>query len=84
MIAAARKFNRVVQVGSQARSAKPAHDACQFIRNGRLGRVHTVKCWHTLNPVGGTEPDAEPPPSLDWDLWPVSYTHLTLPTKRIV
>ena len=69
MIAAARKFNRVVQVGSQARSAKPAHDACQFIRNGRLGRVHTVKCWHTLNPVGGTEPDAEPPPSLDWDLW---------------
>jgi predicted dehydrogenase len=69
MIAAARKFKRVVQVGSQARSAKPAHDACQFIRNGMLGRVHTVKCWHTLNPVGGTEPDAEPPPSLDWDLW---------------
>jgi len=66
MIAAARRFKRVVQVGSQARSAKPAHDACQFIRNGMLGRVHTVKCWHTLNPVGGTEPDAEPPPSLDW------------------
>jgi predicted dehydrogenase len=69
MVAAARKHNRVVQVGSQARSAKPAHDACQFIRNGMLGRVHTVTCWHSLNPVGGTEPDSNPPPNLDWDLW---------------
>ncbi len=69
MIAAARKSRRVVQVGSQARSAKPAHDACEFIRNGMLGRVRTVTCWHSLNPVGGLEPDREPPPELDWDLW---------------
>ena len=69
MVAAARKHGRVVQVGSQARSAKPAHDACQFIRNGQLGRVHTVTCWHSPNPIGGLAPDSEPPPELDWDLW---------------
>ncbi len=69
MIAAARKTNRVVQVGSQARSAAPAHDACQFIQNGMLGRVHTVKCWHPVNPIRDALPDAEPPPELDWDLW---------------
>ena len=69
MVAAARKHRRVVQVGSQARSAKPAHDACQFIRNGQLGRVQTVTCWHGLNPIGGLAPDSEPPPDLDWDLW---------------
>jgi predicted dehydrogenase len=69
MVEAARQHRRVVQVGSQARSAKPAHDACQFIRNGQLGRVHTVTCWHSLNPIGGLARDSEPPPDLDWDLW---------------
>ena len=69
MVLAARKHNRVVQVGSQARSAEPAWQACTYVRNGMLGRVHTVKCWHQLNPVGGTAPDSEPPAQLDWDLW---------------
>ena len=69
MVEAARRHRCVVQVGSQARSAKPAHDACQFIRNGQLGRVHTVKCWHTPNPIGGLSPDEKPPAHLDWDLW---------------
>ena len=69
MVAAARKHRRVVQVGSQARSAKPAHDACTYIRNGMLGRVRKVTCWHSLNPTGGTKAPAAPPPGLDWDLW---------------
>jgi hypothetical protein len=34
-----------------------------------LGKVHTVTCWHSLNPIGGTEPDCAPPAELDWDLW---------------
>lgn len=69
MVTAARRYRRVVQVGSQARSAKPAWEACQFIRNGQLGRVHTVTCWHGLNPLGGFAPDEPPPADLDWDLW---------------
>ncbi len=69
MVEAARRHRRVVQVGSQARSAKPAHDACQFIRNGQLGRVHTVTCWHVPNPMGGLTPDEPCPDHLDWDLW---------------
>ena len=69
MVAAARKHKRVVQVGSQARSAKPAWQACTYVRNGGLGKVHTVKCWHRLNPTGGTKPDSPPPRDLDWDLW---------------
>ena len=69
MVAAARKHRRVVQVGSQARSAVPAWQACTFIRNGGLGKVHTVKCWHRLNPTGGTGPDTPSPASMDWDLW---------------
>ena len=69
MVNVARRTNRVVQVGSQGRSAKPAHSACTYIRNGMLGKVHTVTCWHSLNPTGGTDPDSAPPPELDWDLW---------------
>lgn len=69
MVTAARRHRRVVQVGSQGRSARPAHAACTYIRNGMLGKVHTVTCWHSLNPVGGTAPDTDPPPGLDWDLW---------------
>jgi len=69
MVAAARKHNRVVQVGSQARSAEPAHQVCTYIRNGMLGRVSKVTCWHSPNPAGGdAKPDA-PPPELDWDMW---------------
>ncbi|MFH1267430.1 MAG: Gfo/Idh/MocA family oxidoreductase, partial [Planctomycetota bacterium] len=45
MVAAARKHDRVVQVGSQARSARPAHQACTYIRNGMLGTIKRVTTW---------------------------------------
>jgi predicted dehydrogenase len=75
MVAAARKHQRVVQVGSQARSAEPAYQVCTYLRNGMLGRVHKVTCWHTPNPAGGPSAEAPPPPELDWDLWlgPLSW-----------
>jgi predicted dehydrogenase len=69
MVEAVRKYQRVVQVGSQARSAEPAHQVCTYIRNGMLGQVHKVTCWHTPNPAGGPTRETPPPPELDWDLW---------------
>ena len=70
MVAAATRYNRVVQVGSQARSAKPAHDACTYIRNGMIGKVHKVTCWHRCPPKGSdTGPDTPPPAHFDWDMW---------------
>jgi len=69
MVRAAERCERVVQVGSQGRSTSAAFKACEFIRNGGLGRVSQVTCWHYNNPVGGTKPDTDPPEGLDWDLW---------------
>ena len=69
MVAAAKKHNRVVQVGSQARSAEPAHQVCTYVRNGMLGKVGKVTCWHTPNPTGGNGSPSPPPPELDWDFW---------------
>lgn len=75
MVQAARRANRVVQVGSQGRSHRNAYLGVRYIRNGGIGRVREVRCWHYANPVGGFRPDADPPPGLDWDLWlgPMRY-----------
>jgi predicted dehydrogenase len=65
----ARKYARVFQTGSQQRSESGFRIACELVRNGHIGRVHTVH----VN-VGGPPKDcylpAEPtPPGLDWDFW---------------
>lgn len=72
---AARRSGRVVQVGSQGRSTPAAYKACGYVRNGQIGRVKEVRCWHYANPVGGFKPDSDPPSELDWDMWlgPVRY-----------
>jgi predicted dehydrogenase len=75
MIEATHRYGRVVQVGSQGRSTEDAHAACTFIRNGNLGEVKKVTCWHVPNREGGFEPNCDPPPELDWDFWlgPMRY-----------
>jgi predicted dehydrogenase len=69
MVAAARKHQRAVQVGAQGRTGLGAWHTCRAIRNGIVGKVGKVTCWHYENPLGGFEPDGPPPPGLDWDLW---------------
>jgi predicted dehydrogenase len=69
MVRAAERCGRVVQVGSQGRSTPAAYHACAYVRNGALGKVSRVTCWHYENPVGGFSRDSEPPKDLDWDLW---------------
>jgi predicted dehydrogenase len=70
MVAAARAGKAAVQVGAQGRTGKGAWQTCRAIRNGIVGRVHKVTCWHYANPVDSNPaPDSEPPPELDWDLW---------------
>jgi len=69
MIEAARRYDRVVQMGTQYRSMSGTRQACEWIRNGRLGKVHTVRMSHPPNPVQPAEPAQQPPTGLDWDLW---------------
>jgi predicted dehydrogenase len=70
MVAAARKHNRKVQVGAQGRSGVPAYHTCRAIRNGLIGRVTKVDCWHYETPYDQNPvPDSDPPPELDWDMW---------------
>ena len=72
MVEAARKYDRVMQVGTQQRSGDQFARAVEIVRSGRLGPISFVRCWNVGNnaPEGiGAPPDSDPPPGLDWDRW---------------
>lgn len=72
MVEAARKYNRVVQTGSQQRLAPHFQKVVQLIQSGYIGKVTMVECWNVMNdtPEGiGNPPDSDPPEGLDWDLY---------------
>ncbi len=69
MVNAAKRYGRVIQIGSQGRSTPAAYSACAYLRNGMIGKVSKVNCWHYANPEGGFKPDTEPPKELDYDMW---------------
>jgi predicted dehydrogenase len=71
MLAAARKYKRVVQVGMQRRSTPHlvrARD--RVIREGRLGTVGLVEiyCYYHMRATGNP-PDSQPPEYLDYNMW---------------
>lgn len=69
MVEAARRYARVVQVGSQGRSQEGAYHGNKYIANGQIGTVREVRCWHYENPRGNWEPNTPPPPELDYEKW---------------
>ncbi len=69
MVEAARKYRRIVQVGSQQRSTVPNRDGCALVRGGAIGHVQQVIAPN-LNSPWIVDLPAEPiPAELDWDMW---------------
>ena len=64
-----RRYNRVFQVGSQQRSDTRFRQACELVRNGRIGKVHTVKVGFGTDPGTGMEPVMPVPDGLNYDFW---------------
>ena len=70
MVEAARKYNRVVQTGSQQRSDKRFRQAAEIIRAGLLGKVKTARVGIPgVNFTGPAVADSQPPSNLDYDRW---------------
>jgi predicted dehydrogenase len=72
MVEAARKHGRIVQTGTQQRSAEHYREVAHVIQSGELGPVHFVRMWNYMNlfPDGiGRAADSEPPAGLDWDFY---------------
>ena len=71
MLAAARKYNKVVQVGTQRRSTPHLIEARdRIIKEGKLGKIGVVEiyCYYHMR-NGSNFPDSAPPDYLDYDMW---------------
>ncbi len=60
---AVRATDRVFQLGTQQRSSDHFRFACELVRNGRIGRLHTVKVGLPTDPAGDEEPEMPVPKS---------------------
>jgi predicted dehydrogenase len=70
MVAAARKYKRMVQVGSQGRSIAHKMKAMDLLRQGAIGQVYHARglCYRRRFSIGHT-PDEAVPAGLNWDLF---------------
>lgn len=70
MVAAARRYERCVQGGTQRRSSGYVRRAIQALREGVIGDVYMARCIHyqKRDSLGFKEPE-NPPATLDWNLW---------------
>jgi predicted dehydrogenase len=70
-IEAAKKYNRIVQIGTQQHSREHYKRAVDIIQSGKLGDICEVKCWDYDHFVGGIKSpaDCDPPKGLDWDFY---------------
>ncbi len=71
MIKAVRKYNRILQTGSQYRSNQRVRRACELVRNGRIGKIQKVISIVSGAPVG-PGPGWKPmpvPDGFDYEMW---------------
>ena len=71
MVDAAKRYNRIVQMGSQWRSAPHIIEAAEIIRSGKLGKVSLARAWAFLDwlPSIGHVADSSPPSGVDYEFW---------------
>ena len=70
MVEAARKYNRMVQVGMQSRTTQHKIQAMQMLREGVIGKVYLAKglCFKR-RPSIGHQPDGPVPGGVDYNIW---------------
>lgn len=70
MVEAAKKYNCIVQCGTQNRSSEYNHKALEYIKSGKLGKIHLCKVFN-MKPGGPYKkgPNAEVPEGFDYSAW---------------
>lgn len=70
IIAAAKKYGRVVQQGSQMRNSPVTAKAENLLKDGVIGEVKVARAWTAeTRTVEKPQPDGEPPQGVDYDRW---------------
>ncbi len=63
------KKNVILQVGTQQRAMPQFRVAAELVRNGRIGKIHTVKIGLPGDPAGPEAPEMPVPSNLNFDMW---------------
>jgi predicted dehydrogenase len=68
---AARRYSRVMQMGTHWRSGEHWAEAVSMVQSGKLGKVRQVRCWAYLDWVKdiGNPADGPVPAGVDYDMW---------------
>jgi predicted dehydrogenase len=71
MVEVARKLGRICQTGTQCRSSEGVRPAIQYIRDGKIGRVHLARglCYKSRPSIGRAGDEQPIPSTVDYDLW---------------
>ena len=69
MVTAARRYGRVVQLGTQQRSMPVFQEAIKVLHSGRIGTITSATVWIGVNGWSVGESPEPVPRGLDWDLW---------------
>ncbi len=80
------RTGRILQIGSQQRSANPwpqFKKACELVRNGRIGELHTVTIGLPGDPPGVEELEMPVPENLDYNMWLGSTPYEYYTEKRV-
>jgi predicted dehydrogenase len=75
-----KRYNRVFQWSTEDRSVDVYHRMCELVRNGRIGKVHTIKVELPSGPGEPGNPAPMPvPEGFDYDMWlgPAPYAPYT-------
>ncbi|AEI47553.1 Gfo/Idh/MocA family protein [Runella slithyformis] len=71
MLAAAKRSNKIIQIGQWQRSGSHYEKAIEYVRSGKLGNIRLVKVWAYqgwMEPVA-IKPDSAVPAGVDYDMW---------------
>jgi predicted dehydrogenase len=72
IIEAARKYNKIVQTGTQSRSSRTGiFEAIQWMREGHIGKIIRARglCYKPRPSIGKVDGPQQPPETVDYDLW---------------
>ncbi len=82
LVDAVRASGIVLQTGTQQRSSSRFRQACELIRNGRIGRLQAANVWLPAGLCEGPFGAAPVPAGLNWDFWLGQAPHVDYTPKR--
>lgn len=85
IVEAARKYNRIVQTGTQCRSQEGMREMMQYLHEGKLGKIKIARglCYKRRASIGKTEGPQPIPASVNYDLWTGPAPMMPLRRKRL-